>query len=100
MANPEESFVIISISREEIARTINDLLCAGRDVIAPDSDLLTRKLCVDLTERLGALYSALDDHEDFERHRNEVIGAWNILLDSLPLEWDDNEWVLKPKEKA
>lgn len=71
--DPAEKFIIMSISREDIAFELNDYLPDDKDPLDTDDSRLTSKFCKQYANKLGELYEDDLDEEERVGYKEELI---------------------------
>jgi len=75
MRNPNKTFVVVGITRDDIANCLNEeIMNEGLDVdiYEPDDQRLTKKVCQDIADQLGDIYDDDLSEEDRGDAQREV----------------------------
>lgn len=78
--DPAEKFIMMSISREDIAWEFNDYIPDDKDPLDTDDSRLTQKFCKQYANKLGELYEDDLDEEERVAYKEELIAKmWKKL---------------------
>lgn len=84
--DPNQEFIVASITREEIANNLNCRLTMSTDntvddIIKGDDPRLTNKLCQSYATRIGEIDD--DDEDSYERLQEEYLTKLGVNSDDL-----------------